>query len=147
MTSDAFADIVGPEPEEDAKLKDVNYRLRIARIRDIDPRNPCILRFDSIVTYHARKIAELSGIDYDILRVPERLLLTRFYCSICGLMPFYYLNLRHLNRVRCGKCSSLINLRNSGKYGRIRKKIAITSCRAIDENLGYYDGPNCWALD
>jgi ribosomal protein S27AE len=73
--------------------------------------------------------------NYDLLRVGERLLLTRFYCSICGLVPFYYLDLLHLNRVRCGKCSSFIVLRNSGKYGKIRKRIAIKSCRAIDEML------------
>lgn len=143
MTSDAFADVVGSGHEERSlRLGGVNPRLRIAKIRDVDPRNQLILRFDSIVGYYARKITELSGINYDLLRVGERLLLTRFYCSICGLMPFYYLDLRHLNRVRCGKCASLIALRNSGKYGRIRKKIAIRACREIDESLGYDINPN-----
>jgi len=35
------------------------------------------------------------------------------------------------------RISSLIVLRNSGKYGKIRKEIAIRACRAIDESLGY----------
>ena len=143
VTADNSADIsyLGSEDQKKVKRRDANTRLTIARIQDADRRNPYIFHFDTMTRNHARQIAGRRGINYDLLRVRDKLLLTGFHCLLCGPLPFYYLDLRNLNRVRCGRCSSLVVLRNSGKYGRIRKKIAISACRAIDESLGYGMNP------
>ena len=110
-------------------------RLRIARVCYTDNSNNYIMGFDRILRKNARRIANLAGMDYDSLVIADRLILTRFRCSVCGDLPFYFLDTRHVNRMRCGKCSGLISLKNTGKYGRLRKMIAISACREIDAIL------------
>ena len=113
-----------------------NLRLHIARIRDTHNRSHFIDALDRMLVYHARQITGPAGIDYNSLNIHDRLLLTRFRCSLCGDLPFYFLDTRHVNRMRCGKCSGLISLKNTGKYGRFRKMIAISACRQIDGICG-----------
>ena len=69
----------------------------------------------------------MQGIDYGRIPLRERCLLTKFRCANCGLNPVYLLDLQHLNKVRCLVCSQIVNLKNRGKYGRIRKKVAIAT--------------------
>jgi hypothetical protein len=101
-----------------------------------DMDNSIIVSFDRILADGTRQIAFIAGLEYDTLSITERLLLTRFRCPVCGILPLYCLDMKFLNKIRCGKCSMIVGLRNSsGKYGRIRKQIAISVCKTIDETL------------
>jgi hypothetical protein len=73
--------------------------------------------------------------DYTSLSIINRLLLSRFRCPLCGSLPIYFLDLKYLNKARCGKCSTVIGLKNTGKYGKLKKRIAILTCSAIDDML------------
>lgn len=55
----------------------------------------------------------------------QRLFLTHYRCSACKLLPLYHLDLSHPKKVRCGKCGHLVSFTNAGKYGRMRKKLAL----------------------
>jgi hypothetical protein len=39
----------------------------------------------------------------------------------------------HVKRVRCKKCGELTGFKSNGKYGRIRKEIAIAISNGMDE--------------
>ncbi|HEX9678735.1 hypothetical protein [Nitrososphaera sp.] len=112
-----------------------DLRLKIARIYEAESGNSFIIRFDGILRDSARQIACIAGINYESLSSNDRFLLTTFRCSLCGVLPFYFLDLKHLNRIRCGRCSMLVGLNNSGKYGKLKKQIAIAACNGIDESL------------
>jgi hypothetical protein len=81
---------------------------------------------DLLLSQKAEQLCKIEGINYKGLEPIQRLFLTHYRCPMCKLLPLYYLNLAHPKRVRCGKCSNLISFTNSGKYGRLRKKIAFT---------------------
>lgn len=49
----------------------------------------------------------------------------------------YYINLFHINRVRCRKCGQLIGLTTKGKYGKLRKEVVFEIARKIQG----YDPP------
>ncbi len=65
-----------------------------------------------------------EGIVYETLGPIQRLFLTHYRCPTCKLLPLNYVNVEHPKRVRCGMCGTQISFRNSGKYGKLRKKIA-----------------------
>jgi ribosomal protein S27AE len=118
------------------KAVDEKLRLRLAKILPSSIDNYLVVNFDRILVESARQITRVEGIDYDSLSIMDRVYMTKFRCPICGILPFYLLDLQHLNKVRCGKCYMIVALKNSsGKYGKIRKKIAIAACRNIDEVL------------
>lgn len=123
------------EVKRQERLKIGEQRLRIARSLDADSTSSFAPYLDSILLDCARQIAGREGIRYESLSMVERFLLTRFRCPACGSLPFYFLDIKHLNKTRCGKCSLIVGLKSSGKYGKIRKEIAITACRSIDEAL------------
>jgi hypothetical protein len=81
---------------------------------------------DLLLSQKAEQLCKIEGINYKSLEPIQRLFLTHYRCPMCKLLPLYYLNLAHPKRVRCGKCGNLIGFTNSGKYGRLRKKIAFT---------------------
>jgi hypothetical protein len=81
---------------------------------------------DLLLSQKAEQLCKIEGINYKSLEPIQRLFLTHYRCPMCKLLPLYYLNLAHPKRVRCGKCGNLISFTNSGKYGRLRKKIAFT---------------------
>jgi len=81
---------------------------------------------DLMLSQKAEQLCKIEGINYKGLEPIQRLFLTHYRCPVCKLLPLYYLNLAHPKRVRCGKCGNLISFTNSGKYGRLRKKIAFT---------------------
>jgi hypothetical protein len=115
-----------------------DIRIRITKMLSNDIDSPLVATFDTILNDSARQVAATAGISYDGLSIIDRLLMTRFRCQLCGVLPLYYLDIKYLNKIRCGKCSMIVSLRNSsGKYGRIRKRIAIETCRAIDGMLNY----------
>lgn len=111
-------------------------RLRILKKLANDPSSPLIVDFGRILADRARQLAEGEGIEYESLPIMNRMLMTRYLCPLCGPLPLFFLDIRYLNKTRCGKCSMIVALKNSsGKYGRIRKKIAINTCKSIDEIL------------
>jgi hypothetical protein len=79
---------------------------------------------DLLLSQKAEKLCKTEGVNYKGMEPIQRLFLTHYRCPICKLLPLYYLNLAHPKRVRCGKCGNLVSFTNSGKYGRMRKKIA-----------------------
>jgi hypothetical protein len=81
---------------------------------------------DLLLSQKAELLCKGEKINYKSLEPIQRLFLTHYRCPTCKLLPLYYLNLAHPKRVRCGKCGNLISFTNSGKYGRLRKKIAFT---------------------
>lgn len=81
---------------------------------------------DLLLSQKAEQLCKTEGINYRGLEPIQRLFLTHYRCPICKLLPLYNLNLAHPKRVRCSKCGNLIGFTSSGKYGRLRKKIAFT---------------------
>jgi len=79
---------------------------------------------DMVLSQKAEQLCGTEGINYKGLEPIQRLFLTHYRCPMCKLLPLYYLNLAHPKRVRCGRCGNLITFTNSGKYGKMRKKIA-----------------------
>ena len=79
---------------------------------------------DLLLSQKADQLCKVEGINYKGLEPIQRLFLTHYRCPICKLLPLYNLNLVHPKRVRCTKCGNLISFTSSGKYGRLRKKIA-----------------------
>lgn len=83
-----------------------------------------LVSLDLVLSQKAEQLCKVEGINYKALEPIQRLFLTHYRCPICKLLPLYHLNLAHPKRVRCGKCGNLISFTSSGKYGRLRKKIA-----------------------
>lgn len=83
-----------------------------------------LMSLDLVLSQKAEQLCKIEGINYKVLEPIQRLFLTHYRCPICKLLPLYHLNLAHPKRVRCGKCGNLISFTSSGKYGRMRKKIA-----------------------
>ena len=83
-----------------------------------------LVSLDLVLSQKAEQLCKIEGINYKALEPIQRLFLTHYRCPICKLLPLYHLNLAHPKRVRCGKCGNLISFTSSGKYGRLRKKIA-----------------------
>ena len=81
---------------------------------------------DLLLSQKAEELCKVEGIHYKGLEPIQRMFLTHYRCPICKLLPLYHLNLAHPKRVRCSKCGNLISFTSSGKYGRLRKKIAFT---------------------
>lgn len=81
---------------------------------------------DLLLGQKAEQLCRTEGINYKGLEPIQKLFLTHYRCPICKLLPLYLLNLAHPKRARCRKCGNLISFTSSGKYGRLRKKIAFT---------------------
>jgi hypothetical protein len=88
---------------------------------------------DLLLSQKAEQLCKIEGINYKGLEPIQRLFLTHYRCPICKLLPLYNLNLAHPKRVRCSKCGNLIGFTSSGKYGRLRKKIAFTLWLSMEE--------------
>ncbi len=84
---------------------------------------------DLLLRQKAEQMCKIEGINYGDLVPIQRLFLTHYRCPTCKLLPLYHLNLAHPKHARCGRCSNLVNFTNSGKYGRLRKKIALSLSR------------------
>lgn len=67
------------------------------------------------------------------IRSIQWLFLTHYRCSECKLMPLYNLDLTYSRKVRCGKCGRLVSFTNRGKYGKMRKKLAVMLRQAKSE--------------
>ena len=90
---------------------------------------------DLLLSQKAEELSKTEGINYKGLEPIQRLFLTHYRCPICKLLPLYHLNLAHPKRVRCSRCGNLIRFTSSGKYGRLRKKIAFTLWVSLEEKM------------
>lgn len=75
-------------------------------------------------------LCESEGISRLEMSTIQKLFLTHYRCCTCKLLPVYRLDLSHMKKVRCGRCGQLVSFTNSGKYGRMRKKLALMLWRA-----------------
>jgi hypothetical protein len=91
---------------------------------------------DLLLSQKAEQLCKIEGINYKGLEPIQRLFLTHYRCPICKLLPLYHLNLAHPKRVRCSKCGNLIQFTSSGKYGRLRKKIAFMLWVSLEGKKG-----------
>ena len=91
---------------------------------------------DQLLGQKAEQLCKTEGINYKGLEPIQRLFLTHYRCPMCKLLPLYYLNLAHPKRVRCTKCGNLIQFNSSGKYGRLRKKIAFMLWVSLEGKKG-----------
>jgi hypothetical protein len=67
------------------------------------------------------------------MTVMQRLFLTHYRCSGCKLLPLYHLDLSHPKKARCNKCGHLVSFTSAGKYGKMRKKLALMLWQARSE--------------
>lgn len=77
----------------------------------------------------SRQVCTNQKIIFNRLTPIQRLFIMHYRCHVCGLLPLYRLDLLHLKRVRCTKCTHLVSFRGAGKYGKIRKEIAFAMKR------------------
>jgi hypothetical protein len=66
-----------------------------------------------------------EGMSYLSMTPIQRLFLTHYRCFFCKMMPLYELDLSSRNRAKCGRCRHLVSLTGGGKYGKIRKRLAM----------------------
>lgn len=98
---------------------------------------------DRLLDIKAEQVCKAEGINYKDLEPIQRLFLTHYRCPTCKLLPLYNLNIRYPKRVRCGRCGQLIAFKNAGKFGKLRKKIALLlsiSFSSVDDGLGSKGG-------
>jgi DNA-directed RNA polymerase subunit RPC12/RpoP len=70
-------------------------------------------------------LCEAEGINQLAMLPLQRLFLTHYRCPMCKLLlPLYQLDLSHMKKVRCSRCGQIIPFKSSGKYGKMRKKLA-----------------------
>jgi DNA-directed RNA polymerase subunit RPC12/RpoP len=83
------------------------------------------LSMNQALLNRTREICERYKIHFAQLTVIQRKFVTHYRCEQCGLLPLYKLDLLHMKRVRCRNCGGLVAFKNKGKYGRLRKEIAV----------------------
>ena len=81
--------------------------------------------YEQLLLRMTKLICQRYSLEFTSLSSIQRKFLTHYRCSACGLLPLYYVNVQHLKRVRCGKCGQLTAFKRTGKYGKLRKDIAI----------------------
>jgi hypothetical protein len=79
---------------------------------------------DRMLDRKASILSKDEGFSYKDMTPVQRVFLTHYWCPICKLLPLYALDLRHRNKVRCGKCRNVISFPGKGKYGKVKKKLA-----------------------
>lgn len=90
---------------------------------------------DGMLLTRTRAVCERNKIEFGKLSPIQRKFVTHYRCNQCGLLPLYHLNLLHVKRVRCRKCGQLVSFKRRGKYGKLRKEIALEFVREIDRDV------------
>jgi DNA-directed RNA polymerase subunit RPC12/RpoP len=90
-----------------------------------------LVHYEGLLREVSRKVCMIESITFEQLSPIQRMFVTHYRCHDCGLLPLYYLDLSHIKRVRCKRCDQLLSFKSSGKYGRIRKKIAFALNKAV----------------
>ena len=80
---------------------------------------------ERLIERAAHVLCEGEGLSYRAMTPIQRLFLTHYRCSFCKLLPVYNLALSSPRKARCGKCGHLISFSGTGKYGKLRKKLAL----------------------
>lgn len=86
--------------------------------------------YDELLRVAAIQICSGHKVPFQSLHPVARVFMTHYRCMSCGLRPLYCLNLKTLNRVTCGVCGSAVSFNSSGKYGKMRKRIALSLLRS-----------------
>jgi predicted nucleic-acid-binding Zn-ribbon protein len=90
---------------------------------------------DELLLKKTRATCDRYKIEFAQLSTIQRKFLTHFRCSQCGLVPLYQINLLHIKRVRCRKCGQLVGFKRTGKYGKLRKEIAIELVKEVQRDV------------
>ena len=90
---------------------------------------------DGVLLQLTKLVCQRHSIDFNQLKPIQRKFLTHYRCSECGLIPLHYINVLHIKRVRCGRCGHLMAFKRKGKYGKMRKDIALELLR-VQRGLG-----------
>jgi len=93
--------------------------------QEIAPYVLCKPSMDEMLVKKARAICEKYMFAFAELTTIQRKFLTHYRCPQCGLLPLYHADLQHIKRVRCKQCGQLISFKRKGKYGKLRKEIAL----------------------
>lgn len=88
---------------------------------------------DELLCVVAIQVCSAHNVAFQSLHPVARVFMTHYRCMSCGLQPLYCLNLKTLNRVTCGVCGSAVSFNSSGKYGKMRKGIAISLLRSPND--------------
>jgi DNA-directed RNA polymerase subunit RPC12/RpoP len=75
-------------------------------------------------------LCQTEGINRAEILSTQLLFITHYRCSKCKLMPMYRLDMSRTNRARCGRCGHLISFKRTGKFVKLRKKLAVMVWRA-----------------
>ena len=105
----------------------VREKLESRYMRDEDgmfPGRPASIQ-DTRLERNARAVCKDVGINYNEMSPVQRLFLTHYKCSICKLVPLDYIDMRYHKKVRCGQCGHIVSFTSAGKYGPMRKKLAM----------------------
>jgi hypothetical protein len=105
----------------------VREKLESRYMRDEDgmfPGRPAPAQ-DTRLERNARVVCKDVGLDYNDMSPVQRLFLTHYKCPICKLVPLDQIDLKHCKKVRCGKCGHIVSFTSAGKYGKMRKKLAM----------------------
>jgi|GEM_PF-4883988 len=77
-----------------------------------------------------------QGLSFSAMAPVQKFFLTHYRCSFCKMLPLGRLDLAHPTKARCGKCGQLVTFSGAGKYGKMRKKIALTMWASKREKYG-----------
>ena len=65
------------------------------------------------------------GISYAAMTPVQRLFVTHYRCHKCKMLPLFNLDMTFPRRAKCGSCGDHVTFKNNGKYGKIRKTVAL----------------------
>ncbi|AIF82793.1 hypothetical protein NTE_00713 [Candidatus Nitrososphaera evergladensis SR1] len=93
---------------------------------DLEPAyEPMLTPMERLLEQKVSILCVAEGISRVEMSPIQRLFLTHYRCSTCKLLPLYRLDLSHIKRARCGRCGHLVSFTSAGKYGKMRKKLAL----------------------
>ena len=77
-----------------------------------------------------------QGLSFGAMGPVQKFFLTHYRCSFCKMLPLMLLDLSRPNRARCGRCGQLVTFSGAGKYGKMRKKLALMIWKSRREKYG-----------
>lgn len=81
-------------------------------------------RLNQILTDATSRACEEYGISFGSMSPIQRMFATHYRCNCCKMLPLYKLDLSSTRRAKCSLCGHHVPLKNSGKYGKVRKQVA-----------------------
>lgn len=77
-----------------------------------------------------------QGLSFGAMAPVQKFFLTHYRCSFCKMLPLALLDLTRPTRARCGRCGQLVTFSGAGKYGKMRKKLALMIWASKRETYG-----------